>query len=372
MQRLLRLLEFKELISKTVPSFDQIALEFNVRMATDPRDKVYGFLGISKGVSTDSINYNLTTVEVFETTTREFLNYSGNLDLLSHCVKFKRAPRVKKIIGIPSWVPDWGVQDLSPGGELVQMIYRIPFLHAYKASGDLNYIPSTHIDKGTLTVRGVLCDTIQTINSKVRDRVFEGTWDEIHAWRKMVEVDEDPGRPYIAGCTVEDAFWRTICLDMSATSGMKTDIVSKKRRAGDDDRSIYLNYWYGELVQHYGLQKPGSPRQPFEVMIFDQHVIRATARRRFFVSKNGYIGLAPPDTQVGDMICVFAGGKIPFIIRNLEKGKEPSNDTGEFELECSLVGDAYVHGLMDGEAVQMIDEKAKEFQTFKLFWVFLF
>lgn len=58
MQRLLRLLEFKELISKTVPSFDQIALEFNVRMATDPRDKVYGFLGISKGVSTDSINYN--------------------------------------------------------------------------------------------------------------------------------------------------------------------------------------------------------------------------------------------------------------------------------------------------------------------------
>ncbi|CEF76475.1 hypothetical protein FGSG_13424 [Fusarium graminearum PH-1] len=167
-------------------------------------------------------------------------------------------------------------------------------------------------------------------------------------------------------------FWRTICLDMSATSGMKTDIVSKKRRAGDDDRSIYLNYWYGELVQHYGLQKPGSPRQPFEVMIFDQHVMRATARRRFFVSKNGYIGLAPPDTQVGDMICVFAGGKIPFIIRNLEKGKEPSNDTGEFELECSLVGDAYVHGLMDGEAVQMIDEKAKEFQTFKLFWVFLF
>lgn len=86
------------------------------------------------------------------------------------------------------------------------MIYRIPFLHAYKASGDLNYIPSTHIDKGTLTVRGVLCDTIQTINSKVRDRVFEGTWDEIHAWRKMVEVDENPGRPYIAGCTVEDAF----------------------------------------------------------------------------------------------------------------------------------------------------------------------
>ena len=41
----------------------------------------------------------------------------------------------------------------------------------------------------------------------------------------------------------------------------------------------------------------------------------------------------------GDIICIFSGGRVPFIVRA---------EGSEFR----LVGEAYVHGLMEGQAVK--------------------
>lgn len=362
-QKLLRLIKLQEQTKKTALPFDRVSLEFISRESTDPRDKVYGFLGISQGVSTDSIDYKLTTAEVFETTTREFLNYRENLDLLSHCVKFYLSLRVKTTRGLPSWVPDWGVKGSHTGGDLDLMAYRIPFVNTYKACGQLKYTPSMDVDKGKLSVSGVLCDIIETINSEVRGRMFEPPREQISGWRKLVGIDEDPDRPYIAGDTIADAFWRTLCLDISANSGTKIGVFSRKERAGNEYRKIYFEYWYKFLLEGYNLAVPDSLRQSSNVIDFEQHIMRTTARRRFFVSKNGYIGLAPPHAEVGDMICVLAGGKMPFIVRALEKSKANSKSSKELETHGRLLGDAYVHGLMDGEAVKTTEK----LETFNLY-----
>jgi hypothetical protein len=67
----------------------------------------------------------------------------------------------------------------------------------------------------------------------------------------------------------------------------------------------------------------------------------------FFITKMGYIGMGPPRTRPGDQIWVFYGGRVPFIMRR-------NNLHGlQFEFRgLRLVGDAYVHGIMDGEAVR--------------------
>jgi hypothetical protein len=57
--------------------------------------------------------------------------------------------------------------------------------------------------------------------------------------------------------------------------------------------------------------------------------------RRFMKTRNGYIGLAPQCAQVGDSIGLFTGGRFPLVIR-------PSSNDWE------LVGDSYIHGIMDG------------------------
>lgn len=65
----------------------------------------------------------------------------------------------------------------------------------------------------------------------------------------------------------------------------------------------------------------------------------------FFITKSGYIGIGPPDTSARDQVWVFKGGNVPFVMRGagVERKEQP---------QLILVGDAYVHGIMDGEAME--------------------
>lgn len=70
----------------------------------------------------------------------------------------------------------------------------------------------------------------------------------------------------------------------------------------------------------------------------------------FFVTKRGYVGVGPPNLVEGDEVWVLSGGKVPFILRPTTGDKSPrSSATPLF----SLTGDAFVYGIMDGEAIAL-------------------
>jgi hypothetical protein len=75
-------------------------------------------------------------------------------------------------------------------------------------------------------------------------------------------------------------------------------------------------------------------------------------RHAFMISERGYVGLAPKETQPGDLLCVLRGAETPFILRQIRD---------EF---CSLVGEVYVHGIMNGEGVQIT--KPGDLREFRL------
>ncbi|KAF2811387.1 uncharacterized protein BDZ99DRAFT_497166 [Mytilinidion resinicola] len=52
---------------------------------------------------------------------------------------------------------------------------------------------------------------------------------------------------------------------------------------------------------------------------------------------DGYVGMVPGITEIGDRVAILKGGKLPFILR--ERGSD-----------WELIGDAYIHGIMKGEA----------------------
>lgn len=58
----------------------------------------------------------------------------------------------------------------------------------------------------------------------------------------------------------------------------------------------------------------------------------------FFVSGKEHIGLCPCGAALGDLICIVLGSEVPLVLRS----------SGS---EYLLVGGAYVHGIMDGEAM---------------------
>lgn len=70
----------------------------------------------------------------------------------------------------------------------------------------------------------------------------------------------------------------------------------------------------------------------------------------FLITECGYIGIGPPNTRAGDEVWVLFGGNTPFVLR--KKDEKLANAKCR---ERSFIGDAYVHGIMAGEAVVNCD-----------------
>ncbi len=62
--------------------------------------------------------------------------------------------------------------------------------------------------------------------------------------------------------------------------------------------------------------------------------------RRFFISKKGSFGLAPKEARAGDRVVVLLGLDVPLICRKFK-------DSG-----YKVIGESYVHGIMEGEVIK--------------------
>lgn len=75
--------------------------------------------------------------------------------------------------------------------------------------------------------------------------------------------------------------------------------------------------------------------------MYRERIHNTCKNRALFITKWGYIGLGPWNAEVGDSVCVLYGGATPFLLR-----KAVYSDT------FTLVGECYVYGIMNGEALQ--------------------
>jgi hypothetical protein len=67
------------------------------------------------------------------------------------------------------------------------------------------------------------------------------------------------------------------------------------------------------------------------------------------VSRKGYLGLIPFETERDDLVCVLLGGEMPFILR----------PEGSY---YTLVGECYVHGIMDEEVLEAAQDESIQLQ----------
>ena len=66
------------------------------------------------------------------------------------------------------------------------------------------------------------------------------------------------------------------------------------------------------------------------------------------MSHRGYLGVGPAAMSPGDLIAIILGSDTPFVLRTTEQGR------------YQIVGEAYVHGIMDGELMK--DSPIQEFK----------
>ena len=89
-------------------------------------------------------------------------------------------------------------------------------------------------------------------------------------------------------------------------------------------------------------------------MRYISNVFAIFERRKYIATTNGRVGVAPRTCRIGDIICVFQGARLPFVLR-------PNDDKGT---TFSFVGDCYVYGLMESEALGMVEEGKLRFTDF--------
>ncbi|KAI1199330.1 heterokaryon incompatibility protein-domain-containing protein [Nemania serpens] len=293
----------------------------------DQRDKVFATINMASDLPPDTIrpDYTKTLSEVYIDVVRYLIKIAseGNcLDFLSHVIRptldWDRLSLPN--VGIPSWVPDWR----GPRVDIVEFQRGIDPQTGrplYNASG--NTLPVFSINGSQLQVDGILVDTIKTTttiatNTRPLDTQAERSW-----------LPDDGDVSYIAGGTVGEAF----------NHAMVADIGSMDGKLLPDGRTANCR---GCSVDWELLGRPDSTLGSDDAqrrMLLANRLTCTTTGRRIFRTEKGFVGLGPAAARVGDSVCVLLGGQMMYALRPV---------AGEHH---EFIGECYVHGLMDGEAL---------------------
>jgi hypothetical protein len=69
-------------------------------------------------------------------------------------------------------------------------------------------------------------------------------------------------------------------------------------------------------------------------------MVNRSSGRKYFVSRRGYLGVGPSATSPGDVIAIILSLDTPLVLKAIGKDY------------YQIVGEAYVHGIMDGELMR--------------------
>lgn len=345
----------------------ELSTTFRNRNATDPRDKVFGLLGICHDISEDIINYKHSVATVYEAATREIIKTSGSLDVLhyrpqdyyytsnsmptlSEIVRDGNSIKSELTAGLPSWVPDWDCQLRG----IIDMGWaynkNTPLTKNFNACGTSRFNPQATDEIGSLAAMGILYDRVREAGILMpanRRASHDLEYAQvIKNWRRLAGVETIPDQMYVSGGTCMNAFWRTLCWNVSIDwRTSKSDLTPSP-----EERALHDEYWYDSLLclrfRSFPRKETGDPKI---VTTYRDHIMSFTMGRKLISSEKGYLGLAPLGVECGDIIGILAGGKMPFILRPSPASRAAEGSQAE-SMYC-LIGDAYIHGLMDGEAV---------------------
>lgn len=180
---------------------------------------------------------------------------------------------------------------------------------------------------------GVHCDHITNVEQQL-----ETTNLRSYVKRKVESGAEDA---YPTGVTIFEALFRTLLLDLDLMNsnrfewrsieslGLSIQFLSMLDMLPPGDE---IDEW-AVLLHELGFDDDDDPTSVFSDLMsesFDENLQNAAKTRitmgavhalddlRFFDTEEGYIGLAPPGTQAGDLVIVVGECRVPLILREVE------------------------------------------------------
>ncbi|KAI3394987.1 hypothetical protein diail_1876 [Diaporthe ilicicola] len=382
--------------------------------ASQPQDHVYAILGIWKGMRGASlgskdirVDYEAPIADVYAEATAVAIEEIGDLGILSlsESIASKLAP------DLPSWVPDYSqkpsILPLTPWPRNPSTKYTS---RIWNASHGLKF--RCHFQQSAKFIRKMLVegfelDTIEDIGPTYQQIDRQYQWPDL--LQVLLNADAQDRVP--AWSSAYEAFWRTLIKDSfrhqpaeqeaeqaftalitnrvrdlcAKVHGLKesiqilkgnTDLMQMEQQMEQQTSELenleplfirikallfklsqkipQVSAWShvcemceqkeqsttaGEKDRQDGGMNGDESETDSMLRDIDSSFWAAYSGRRLFRTKTGFFGISNQALQKGDGVWILAGAETPFVLKN---------KTGN---EWLVVGEAYVHGVMKGEAV---------------------
>lgn len=328
---------------------------FRESKATDPRDKVYALVGCSlafRDATPAMLSYERSVGDAYRIWTIHALQTEKSLEILSAVKRYRTSSDA-----VPySWIPDWNATDDDKLGHVAAWPSQ-----RFQATAASEIDISFRDQETVLGLLGHMLDRIESVGTVcsmsvtmkifgftflARYYIFDQMW---RSWEALAQVRQRPTYTP-TGENMWDAYWQTL---LFGENGADEDEKKRLRTEFDEFYAAFRKpYLFGERCRLYwsrhlwaiyyvvtlvltilgvrGKYKKGSG------LAFTSRM-NQTGGRRLVRTQAGYIGLAVHGAEVGDYVALFKGARMPFVVRS---------NTDHWQ----LIGDSYVHGVMNGES----------------------
>jgi hypothetical protein len=347
--------------SSTNNSFMKMLISLRTRQSYDPRDKVYGILSLADTSFRDGLapDYGLSVSEVYTKVAANMIAINGNLDILS-CV----IPNPRNEFGLPSFVPNWSTK--MPWRYTIQNLLRwgtISNGHFDTSRGAEPRI--AFAENRVATCQMLVVDKLARIyastTSESAEKAISGSSSNGIDFDLEYMDDYYDIEDIYTSCTPYrsklSAYWRVMCGNLFQ-NGLAFDMDSF-RIAETTDFSRFMK-WQTTRTKRDAIGETHD-----DEMFHKAHAI-VSHGRLFFTTEKGYMGWAPKGARKSDVVVIMPGGKVPYVLRSLDNDDEDGyNDANEALSggtkhapsakqhtlpRYRFLGDAYVQGIMNGEA----------------------
>ncbi|KAI1205634.1 uncharacterized protein F4807DRAFT_464515 [Annulohypoxylon truncatum] len=315
--------------------------------ATDPRDKIFGLLGLrppsSPGAEGQSFaivpNYQRMSLKDVYAAAARVAIAEGSFVVLKRATFLLPPPLdipypdTLQIGSFPSWVPrldgSWDARRGSP----MPIIARA----GKSAGGDFRLRPvSLPDDADVLLLRGLVVTkvarTSKPLSYEVLDDPAEAANVIRHAW--AIATEQYSASYDARGALIMFIFTLTSAGRNANGQMIYGDLAHEQRFA-----AFMLNHGGLDTQVDKVLSGFVADHDPKE---FLGSLVETTMNRCYIIGNSGEQALGPIGVQVDDILVIILGADVPFILRPVEN-------------KWRLIGDAYVHGIMEGEYIEMMN-----------------
>lgn len=319
-----------------IPLLNVMSLTRNF-LCSDLRDHIFAILSLAS--DTDPTegqkyplqpDYHAQAAEVFIRFALNEIFDKRNLSVLSLAGKTGGGGQVQ----VPSWVPD-----LSAGTSS----HSLQILSAFNFRAGGHDMPVVSVDESlmALSCRAKILGNVVDL-APCLGEMLEAIFPPVDSFAKATADD------VVRWTSISGEFFKT-CTRVVQRHGqfLADGMLAKWLCCGLDYTTERLETGWAERQATYEAlmseEALGSVLENGRAAAnLDAALYTFAVRRKLCVRDNGQLGMTPILTRVGDKLCVIFGARVPYVIR-------PVEDSSSYQ----LIGECYLEGVMDGEAMQM-------------------